>query len=617
MEEADRSKITLWTLILGFVQGKRSAKTKLPAQTEKGLRSFVDIILTARNKMQDVEHPLNAVEIIDFVLKKTNYETWLEEHHNDITKARWANVEELKTQASDFQDMISTGYEDESLPMIDGIKQDDESASLSRFLATVALASEVKNEDDDSAPVAQVTISTIHAAKGLEWPIVFIPAAYQGSIPHSRSEDTNEERRLLYVAMTRAKALLYMSYPVKNSTGEQTTLSPFLSTPSVGRLLEEKGPSLRSSAIQSISQILRRPPPSLESISKSSEHLRSDEDNIFPTGAEDEDIEAESRWPANNSNPTFTMGQRPTKRQRVELGRSTSNVEDSTTNWRRTYTTTMDQTITCSSNVTFGSARSHLQVLSAQSVNCSIEKERPAPPQDATQMKPSTKHNPKLPNGQGTLFTFLGKSEPPPSLPLPHSFTLPTNAPLFNPNTHHEINAPRPPASSFSHTLPTTLSPTFTTHRLPTLPPSKSLPAQHPPHSGQKHNAYIFLSSSPSRPPPKAPEPFNSSPPRPPPRPPAFTSNPTILPLIRPATVLQRPAAIATQKPATTTQRPVTGVQCKEEPKPVQRPATSMHTTTMQSVGSGGKKTLGVKRSMNGWPPQRGRAYVPPTIRKS
>jgi len=52
---------------------------------------------------------------------------------------------------------------------------------------------------------------------GLEWPIVFIPAVYQGSIPHSRAEDTDEERRLLYVAMTRAQALLYMSCPVKNS----------------------------------------------------------------------------------------------------------------------------------------------------------------------------------------------------------------------------------------------------------------------------------------------------------------------------------------------------------------------------------------------------------------
>jgi superfamily I DNA/RNA helicase len=54
---------------------------------------------------------------------------------------------------------------------------------------------------------------------GLEWPVVFIPGLYQGSIPHSKAEDTDEERRLLYVAMTRAQGLLYMSYPTKGSTG--------------------------------------------------------------------------------------------------------------------------------------------------------------------------------------------------------------------------------------------------------------------------------------------------------------------------------------------------------------------------------------------------------------
>ena len=52
---------------------------------------------------------------------------------------------------------------------------------------------------------------------GLEWPVVFIPGVYQGSIPHSRAEDVDEERRLLYVAMTRAQALLYLSFPTKSS----------------------------------------------------------------------------------------------------------------------------------------------------------------------------------------------------------------------------------------------------------------------------------------------------------------------------------------------------------------------------------------------------------------
>jgi DNA helicase II / ATP-dependent DNA helicase PcrA len=54
---------------------------------------------------------------------------------------------------------------------------------------------------------------------GLEWPVVFIPGIYQGSIPHSKSEDVDEERRLLYVAMTRAESLLYLSLPIQNGSG--------------------------------------------------------------------------------------------------------------------------------------------------------------------------------------------------------------------------------------------------------------------------------------------------------------------------------------------------------------------------------------------------------------
>ena len=113
---------------------------------------------------------------------------------------------------------------DEDLPSIEGLEQRSIAAAeetLSKFLANVALATEIQREDEsdesNNTPQYRVTISTIHAAKGLEWPVVFIPSAFEGSIPHSRAEDTNEERRLLYVAMTRAQALLYISCPMKNS----------------------------------------------------------------------------------------------------------------------------------------------------------------------------------------------------------------------------------------------------------------------------------------------------------------------------------------------------------------------------------------------------------------
>ncbi|RAL63118.1 hypothetical protein DID88_004201 [Monilinia fructigena] len=222
LEEAEQSKFTLWALILNSVQGRRTTKTKLTTSVEKSLSIFVDLILTGMKKVADPSNCENSiVKIMEFIIEKISYEKWLELHYGDAHKARWDNVKELITQASDFQGLISSGYEDEPLPQIDGLEQEDASDSLSRFLANVALASEVNKEEGQESSTPQLTISTIHAAKGLEWPIVFIPGAYQGSIPHSRAEDTDEERRLLYVAMTRAKALLYMKAEDDKSEGSK------------------------------------------------------------------------------------------------------------------------------------------------------------------------------------------------------------------------------------------------------------------------------------------------------------------------------------------------------------------------------------------------------------
>lgn len=65
----------------------------------------------------------------------------------------------------------------------------------------------------------KVNAFTESSQKGLEWPVVFIPGVYQGSIPHLRSENIDEERRLLYVAATRAQSLLYLTFPAKNGLG--------------------------------------------------------------------------------------------------------------------------------------------------------------------------------------------------------------------------------------------------------------------------------------------------------------------------------------------------------------------------------------------------------------
>ena len=225
VESAETTGVTLWQLIRRILRGDAAPKIKIPKAAEQGLGSLVRIILTAVSKLTNSLNPQSPEELLRFITKKLDFEEYLKKTHEQDHDARWANVEELLAQAADYPVHNSNEtVQDYNLPVIENLEQNTSTAAeeaLSKFLANVALATEIQREDENdeggSTPQSRVTISTIHAAKGLEWPVVFIPSAYEGSIPHSRAEDTNEERRLLYVAMTRAQALLYISCPIKNS----------------------------------------------------------------------------------------------------------------------------------------------------------------------------------------------------------------------------------------------------------------------------------------------------------------------------------------------------------------------------------------------------------------
>ncbi|KAI9650260.1 ATP-dependent DNA helicase srs2 [Ciborinia camelliae] len=562
LEEAERSKLTLWALILNSVQGRRTSKTKLTTSVEKGLSIFVDIILTGMKKIADPSNRENSiVNIMEFIIEKISYEKWLELHHDDIHKARWDNVKELVTQASDFQDLISSGYEDDALPQIDGLEQEDASDSLSRFLANVALASEVKNEEDQGTSTPQITISTIHSAKGLEWPIVFIPGAYQGSIPHSRAENTDEERRLLYVAMTRAKALLYMSCPLKSSQGELTKTCPFLSFSGLRPHLDQKGPSLSSNTVQCLAQILRRPFPSRESIAESSTCLELTEDTSYPLEPED-DKEDDSKRNHANGNLSFTMGQRPPKRRRTDRADQAGNV--SSVNYNNTSATTMER----ASNFTLGggfvSAGSHLQFLGEQPSNQTIGKNKSTSTIGKTKSVKNAFHSP--PNGQGTLLGFLGKQKPPPTIDVPKEEQSSVSAPLHRHRNTTAKGLMQLPSQNEGENLP---SP-FTRHRIGTGGPL-SRPNITRVQEKQK-DSYVFLSSSPPR---------------------AKQHNPVIEP----------ESGI-----------PASGLTTKPPIMSLVRPARTLHTTSMAiAQESGGvKKTLGVRRSKNGWVNRTTQPFVPP-----
>ena len=312
LEEADARGMTLWSLTRDAVQGNITPKTRISKSAEQGLNSLISIVNTTRKKIQDSENPHPPRLILEYVMKRLDFQEYLEKSYSEDHEARWANVEELLAQASDCPqsthepNTIEQDVDEDALPRIDGLVQEvgnGAEEALSKFLANVALSTEIQRDDgidEESDLQGKITISTIHAAKGLEWPCVFIPSTYQGSIPHSRADDTAEERRLLYVAMTRAQALLYMSCPVKNSMGEETTMSPFLSSKKVTCYLTNKGPSITPSVIQDLSYILRREYPSEQTIEHKSRTIRSMEDNLWPLDGEQDVKSVESKWSKHN-----------------------------------------------------------------------------------------------------------------------------------------------------------------------------------------------------------------------------------------------------------------------------------------------------------------------------
>ena len=240
LEEADMRKTSLWVLVKDLAQGHTKPRCKISKQGERGIACFLNIILSSRNRLVNTEKPSSPEELLRFIIKKVEFQKFLENHYESDHEGRWANVEELVVQAAEFSLSSHNSQEAENpdaLPKVEGVEPatiNSAEEALSRFLANVALATELQKADPSGEgnvlPTAQVTISTIHAAKGLEWPVVFIPSAYDGSIPHSRAEDTDEERRLLYVAMTRAQVLLYLSWPQTNSqrgTGQKSSAHSF------------------------------------------------------------------------------------------------------------------------------------------------------------------------------------------------------------------------------------------------------------------------------------------------------------------------------------------------------------------------------------------------------
>lgn len=140
-------------------------------------------------------------QIVEAVMEATDYRAALEASGLEQDEQRLANLDELVSDAHEF---------DETHP---------EDGGLEAFLEQTSLVADV---DGWAEQADCVTLMTLHAAKGLEFPVVFIIAIEEGVLPHKRAEDDGrqleEERRLLFVGMTRAEQELHLSYAVQRYT---------------------------------------------------------------------------------------------------------------------------------------------------------------------------------------------------------------------------------------------------------------------------------------------------------------------------------------------------------------------------------------------------------------
>ncbi|TFK75216.1 UvrD-helicase-domain-containing protein [Pluteus cervinus] len=199
---AERLKLSILEVVERINDGKIP---DIKPPVKRKVTNFVQTVRHLRERANKGETPAGLLRLL---LELIEFEDYLKKSQPDF-ESRWENVQELITFASELTHGSNT--------------------PLRQFLQASMLSSDSSSKDENKE---KVTISTCHAAKGLEWPVVIIPAVEKGTFPFYRSDDIEEERRLLYVACTRAQGLLYLTYTAKRKSAEESKprdLSEFVS----------------------------------------------------------------------------------------------------------------------------------------------------------------------------------------------------------------------------------------------------------------------------------------------------------------------------------------------------------------------------------------------------
>lgn len=180
-----------------WMQALRSSEIHnfLSKKTSSALTVFLNMI----DELREKENKVSLSELVTQLLQQSGYKQYIEEQDIKQDEDRLENLKEFLLSIHEYETMF-------------------QDKSLSNFLQRISLVSandqKPKEENEDS-----VTLMTLHAAKGLEFPCVFIVGAVDGIIPHKRSmseEEIEEERRLFFVGITRAQKNLTISYTKLN-----------------------------------------------------------------------------------------------------------------------------------------------------------------------------------------------------------------------------------------------------------------------------------------------------------------------------------------------------------------------------------------------------------------
>ncbi|KAH6909099.1 ATP-dependent DNA helicase pcra [Coprinopsis sp. MPI-PUGE-AT-0042] len=219
---------------------------KLPDQKpaiRKKISSFIEVIKALR---QYAEEGMGPADLLRKLVDLSKYEEHLRKTQQDW-ETRMENVKELVSFAKEMEEQNQREKMAAELAAVrtGEVVEEDELSPLRQFLQVSMLSSEGDNDSEEDSK-EKVTITTCHSAKGLEWPAVIVPSVDSSTYPFSRSEDEDEERRLLYVGCTRAKSLLYLTRAKSRMVAanvKQKTLSKFVVNVLESDQKQGKGPS--------------------------------------------------------------------------------------------------------------------------------------------------------------------------------------------------------------------------------------------------------------------------------------------------------------------------------------------------------------------------------------